>query len=242
MIESGLTNAIVVADKGFYSASNVSLLQQEQIQFILPLKKNNSMIDYSDLARNEFKTGDCYFSHENRVIWHKIFPVKNELFLYLFLDEQLRIREDVDYLTRIKTHPENYDIGKYHAIKDRFGTFALLSGLNVPADKIYQTYKSRIDIEVMFDGMKNLLEADHMYMQNEQTLAGWMFINHITLQWYQYLYIELKEKELIKKISVNDLIQILTDVKKLRINNRWYLNEYTSYTQKLIEKLAITII
>ena len=94
----------------------------------------------------------------------------------------------------------------------------------------------------MFDGMKNVLEADHTYMQNEQTLEGWMFINHITLQWYQYLYIELKERELIKKISVNDLIQLLTDVKKIRINDQWYLNEYTSHTQKLIDKLAIKII
>lgn len=56
----------------------------------------------------------------------------------------------------------------------------------------------------MFDGMKNVLEADHTYMQNEQTLQGWMFINHITLQ--------------------------------------WYLNEFTSHTQKLIDKLAIKII
>ncbi len=37
MIESGLTEAIVVADKGFYSASNILLLQEGQIQFILPL-------------------------------------------------------------------------------------------------------------------------------------------------------------------------------------------------------------
>ena len=60
MLESGLENAIVVADKGFYSASNVSLLQEGQIQFILPVKRNNSMIDHSDLVRNEFKTGDCF--------------------------------------------------------------------------------------------------------------------------------------------------------------------------------------
>jgi hypothetical protein len=68
-------------------------------------------------------------------------------------------------------------------------------------------------------------------MQNEQTLEGWMFVNHIRPQWYQYLYIELKEKELITKISVNDLIQLLKDVKKIRINNQWYLNKFTSYTR-----------
>ena len=78
-------------------------------------------------------------------------------------------------------------------------------------------------------------------MQDEQTLNGWMFINHITLQWYQQLYIELKDKELIKKISVNDYIQLLTDVKKIKINNKWYLNEFTKNTRDLIEKVGIKI-
>jgi len=38
------------------------------------------------------------------------------------------------------------------------------------AEDIYQSYKSRMTIEVLFDGMKNVLEADHTYMQDEQTL------------------------------------------------------------------------
>jgi len=44
-------------------------------------------------------------------------------------------------------------------------------------------------IEVMFDGMKNVMEADHTSMQDEQTLYGWIFVNHLTLQWYQHLYL-----------------------------------------------------
>lgn len=98
-----------------------------------------------------------------------------------------------------------------------------------------------MSIEVFFDSMKNVLDIDHTYMQNEQTLQGWMFINHLTLQWYQHLYIELKEKNLIGKISVNDYIKLLTDVKKIRINNQWYLNECTSVTQKLMKKVGIDI-
>lgn len=64
-----------------------------------------------------------------------------------------------------------------------------------------------------------------------------MFINHLFLQWYQELYIKLKEKELISKISVNDFIQLLTDIKKVKINDSWYLNEYTAPTGKLLTKL-----
>jgi hypothetical protein len=80
-----------------------------------------------------------------------------------------------------------------------------------------------------------------MCWQDEQTLQGWMFVNHITLQWYQHLYIELKTKGLLKKYSVNDYIQLLTDLKKLKINNTWHFNEITSQTGKLIGKLGIPL-
>jgi len=89
--------------------------------------------------------------------------------------------------------------------------------------------------------MKNVLEADHTYMQDEQTLHGWMFINHITLQWYQHLYIELKNRGLLKKYSVNDLIQMLSDLKMIKINDSWHLNEITNYAKRLFEKFKIPI-
>jgi len=89
--------------------------------------------------------------------------------------------------------------------------------------------------------MKNVLEADHTYMQDEQTLHGWMFINHITLQWYQHLYIELKNRDLLKKYSVNDLIQMLSDLKMFKINDSWHLNEITNYAKRLFKKFEIPI-
>ena len=118
---------------------------------------------------------------------------------------------------------------------------AMISNIKETAEGVYQTYKGRGAIEWMFDGMKNILEADHTYMQDEQTLKGWMFVNHITLQWYQQLYIELKEKQLLKIISVNDYIQHLTDVKKIKINDKWYLNEFTAQTGKLLSKIGMKI-
>ncbi|MFO7657688.1 MAG: transposase [Bacteroidales bacterium] len=241
LLEVGLKKAVIVADKGFYSESNVKLMLQEQLQFIIPLKRDNTMIDYQSLIHNNFKSGTSFFEHEKRAIWYNIFSLDNELTLTMYLDEQLRVKEDADYLKRIKTVPEKYSIEKYHEKKHRFGTIALLSQINESAQDTYEAYKSRMDIEVLFDSMKNVMEADHTCMQNEQTLQGWMFVNHIVLQWYQYLYIELKEKNLLKSISVNDVIQLMTDVKKIRINNQWYLNEFIAFTQKMMVKLGIDL-
>ena len=241
LLEAGLQKAVIIADKGFYSRKNVELLQQEQLKFILPLKRDNVLISYDALAKNTFKKGDSFFEHEKRIIWYRKYKADG-LSLFLFLDESLRLNEDGDYLRRIQTHPESYSMQEYHIKRNTFGTIALFTNLTTAtAMETYQTYKSRMSIEVMFDGMKNILDADHTYMQDEQTLQGWMFINHITLQWYQQLYIELKEKGLLKTISVNDYIQILTDVKKIKINGTWHLNEVTSKTQKLIDKTGFSL-
>jgi transposase len=241
LLEAGLQNATLIADKGFYSKANIDLLTTEQLQFILPLRRDNAIINYSSIKDNSFKQGANFFIHEKRPVWYQNQQLEGGLTLHLFLDEPLRVKEESDYLLRINTHPESHSITKYHQKKDHFGTIALLTNLQTTDMEAYQTYKSRMAIEVMFDGMKNILDADHTYMQNEQTLQGWMFVNHITLQWYQHLYIELKTKSLLKKISVNDYIQLLTDIKKIKINDRWYLNEYTNETKKLLNKLKITL-
>jgi hypothetical protein len=242
LLEAGLKDAIIVADKGFYSEKNVELLLTEKLKFILPLKRDNLLIDYSLIANNTFKEDNSYFVHEKRIIWHQEYYITTDkrLSMFLFLDETLRIKEEKDYLERIETHPESYSLEQYHQRRNMFGTIALLTAIkNSSAEDIYLSYKSRMTIEVLFDGMKNVMEADHTYMQDEQTLQGWMFINHLTLQWYQQLYIELKAKGLLKRYSVNDYIQQLTDLKKIKINDRWHFNEITRSTTKMMEKLGL---
>lgn len=242
LLEAGLKKAVIIADKGFYSQNNIDILEQERLKYVIPLKRDNALINYDTLSQNTFKQQDSYFEHESRVIWYRQYKINAKQSLFLFLDESLRLKEDHDYLKRIKTLPESYTTTGYHQKRNRFGTVALFTNLKTTdAVEVYQTYKSRMSIEVMFDGMKNVLDADHTYMQDQQTLQGWMFINHIALQWYQHLYLELKKLGLLKKFSVNDYIQILTDVKKIKINGTWHFNEQTAYTQKLIKKLGIDI-
>lgn len=238
---SGIRKAVIVADKGFYSKANITLLKKEKLDYIIPLKRDNPQIDYSLLGDNTFKTKARFFTHENRIVWH-LQQEGDDTLIHLFLDDDLRLREERDYLMRTRNNPETYSIEKYYTKANRFGTIALLSEKTfTDSEDVYETYKSRMCIETMFDGMKNVLEADHTYMQNEQTLEGWMFVNHLCLQWYQELYIELKDKKLLKKISVNDYVQLLTNVKKIRINGEWYLNEFTNATGKLIKKLGLDL-
>lgn len=243
--ESGIYKAIIIGDKGFYSRENIDALKAEQLEYIIPVKRDNSLLDYSNIEGNTFKGKGNYFQHEKRFIWYDEMVIAEEETeilngdkIFLFLDETLRLKEETDYLQRIATHPEEYSQDGYREKRDRFGTIGLISNVSDKTpNEIYIAYKSRMAIEEMFDSLKNVIDADSTYMQNEDTLQGWMFINHIALQWYQQIYLLLKDKKLTSKYSVRDFLLLLRDVRKVRINQQWYQAEITKAVAKLLDKI-----
>lgn len=240
IVESGIQNATLIGDKGFFSKANLELLEQQQLRYILPLKRDNVRIDYSAVRDASFKANGQYFKHEGRIIWYISLSHDGKQSLWLFIDDFLRQKEEKDYLFRIESHPDEYSLDNFQKSYFRFGTFALISNLDAKTpQEIFTLYKSRMNIEQMFDSLKNLLDADSTYMQNEDTLQGWMFINHIALQWYQHLYITIAEKELTAKYSVKDLLEHLREIRKVLINNQWLDAETTKATQTLLKKLDV---
>jgi len=160
--------------------------------------------------------------------------------VYSFLDEKLRQKEEQDYLARIQAYPDEYSIEKFQEKLPTFGTLGvIISKLKKTPMQIYQAYKERLDIEGMFDVLKNIIDNDSTYMQNEDAMQGWMFINHIALQWYQHIYLKIAAQKLTSKYSVKDLLIQLREVRKVQINQQWYDAETTNATQSLIKKLKI---
>lgn len=238
--ESGVSNAVIIGDKGFYSEANVLMLEKENLQFILPLHRNNKLIDYRGIKNGTVKKSKNYFEHEQRFIWFEQKKLVDGKRCILFLDEKLRQKEEQDYLKRIQSFPEEYSIEKFHEKLSTFGTLAvLISKTDKTPTQIYQAYKERLDIETMFDALKNIIDNDSTYMQNEDAMQGWMFINHIALQWYQHIYLKIAEQKLTSKYSVKDLITQLREVRKVQINNQWYDAEITKATQGLKTKLKM---
>ncbi|GAB4406285.1 MAG: transposase [Thermodesulfovibrionales bacterium] len=239
--ESGIKDAVVIADKGFYSEDNVSQLEEECLQFIIPLRRSSALINYTPVEKSQKQKFQGYFKFNNRYIWYYSYPVDKRM-IHCYLDERLRIREEHDYLTRIETHPETHTIEDFYSRQLRFGTLAIITNIaHASPEQIYINYKSRNNIETMIDAMKNVLKADSSYMRNQTSLEGWMFITFVALQWYYRIYRLLSDKQLLSKFSPQDLLMHLTEIKKVKINDSWHTAEITSKTQKLLEKLNIHI-
>jgi len=238
--ESGVREAMVIMDKGFYSAKNLKTIEESGLEFVIPLKRNNGEIDYAPIEQGNKKVFDGYFKFENRYIWYYKSAI-SEKTVWIFLDEELKNRESKDYLTRIEEELEDYTMEQYLEREHRFGTIALLHNTLKTAEEVYIAYKSRGEIEQMIDVYKNVLEADVSHMQNEHSLEGWMFCNFIALHWYYVIYRNLVVAKLLNKYSPQDFVKFLVEIKKVRINDKWYNAEITKKTQDILMKIGLPI-
>jgi transposase len=241
--EAGISDAIFIADKGFYSASNIVELENAKLQYVIPLKRNHTLIDYEPFKKEGKKGLAHHFRYQERYIFCMISQNSESQSVYVFLDDRLRFDEEQSYLNRIDIQKEDkLSIEDFHENAHTFGTFAVLTNLSEKTPlEIYQIYKSRMEVETAFDAFKNTLQADRSYMQNDQSLEGWMFINYLALLAYWRILKLLVSKDLLSKISIKDLLNHLTYIKKIRINGEWHQAEITEKTKKLLHKLGCTI-
>jgi transposase len=241
--EMEATDTVFVADKGFYSESNIEEMEQAHLQYVIPIKRNSSLIDYEPLKKGGKSGFSHFFKFQDRFIFCALRQLSDSKVLYTFLDDHLRLEEEQAFLNRMETQKEEkLTIVDFHERVHMLGTFSIITNLKekLPQD-IYKMYKARMEIETAFDAFKNTLEADRSYMQNDQSFEGWMFINYLALLTYWRMLKALIEKGLLSKFSINDLIMHLSYIRKVRINGCWHLAEITDKTRRLLAKLECHI-
>lgn len=239
--ELNVQNVVFVADKGFYSNNNIADLQKNSLHYIIPLYRNNNLIDFKPLQRANFKKAvKNYFLYQRKIIWYYQY-VKEGQKLITYLNENLRVEEENDYLLRTQTHPDKYTEDEFFKKLHRFGTLTLLSHLpkKFTAQELYEAYKQRNEIETMFDAYKNFLEADKTYMQNRYVMEGWLMSNFIAMIGYYRLYKLLKEAKLLSKNSPKDIVEISKSIYQTKIRDKWQISEITKKIIDLFKKLNI---
>jgi transposase len=241
--ESQVQNSVLVADKGFFSATNLAFLVQKKMQYIIPLRRSSSLIDYTPCEVGQRKGFSNYLRFNDRIIWYFEKKATDNQRIILFLDEDLRRTEQHDYLQRIEKEYENYSLEMYHLKAKTHGTIALLTNLteDKSPEQVYVHYKSRAAIEILFDTFKNILSADTTYMRSNESMEAWLFINHLALIFYYRLYKRLIQYKLLKKYSPKDIIMHLDTIKKVKINDNWLNAEIPSKSKTILQKIQIPI-
>ena len=76
--ESGINDAVFIADKGFYSESNIVELETSGLQYVIPLKRNHTLIDYKPLQKRGKKGLAHHFKFQDRYIFCSIKKITEE--------------------------------------------------------------------------------------------------------------------------------------------------------------------
>jgi hypothetical protein len=108
--ELGIRQVVFIADKGFYSEQNIKTLEGQELYYLIPLRRNNPLIDYQPVSRGDLKKSGRYFMWQGRVIWYYGYERKGKR-MVTYVDERLRVEEEEDYLGRTVSHPERYHEG-----------------------------------------------------------------------------------------------------------------------------------
>lgn len=229
MEETGAMKIVMVADTGFYSMKNVMDLEAMKIFFIIPLKRNSKLIDYSA------GTGR-HFMFQDRPIFYSRYE-RDGRTLYTFRNDFLGAEEEKDYLRR----HENGSKSAFRKIRDRMGTISVITNLKVSGEIVYDMLKSRADIEQSYDTFKNTIHGDRTYVRDDFQMQGWTFVNFLALMLHYRIYNLLRKQDLLKRHSPEDIIRHLERVSMLKIGDDWRISEIPKKTRDIIESLEIPI-
>ena len=227
--ESGAKRIVLVADTGFYSSTNIRELDSTGMSFIIPLRRNSRLIDYS-------QSGEKHFMFQDHPVFYRKYS-HEDLSIFTFRNDFLKAEEEKDFLSRNGKVSESV-LAK---ARERMGTISVITNLRVSGEIVYDMLKSRSEIEQSYDTFKNTIHADRTYMRDDFQLQGWMFVNFIALILHYRIYSLLKSHDMLKRYSPRDVLEHLERISKLKIGEEWMISEIPKKSKTVIEGLGIPI-
>jgi transposase len=124
---------------------------------------------------------------------------KNEnSFLYLFEDQQLKLEENTTLYRKLDE--DKIDEIDLTNSQERAGKILIVSNLDSDPKEIFMQYKSRDRIEKLFDTYKNSLHSDILYLQDNESIFGHIFISFLSLYIYSKIEQTLKRADILISI------------------------------------------
>ena len=130
---AGAKNYFFIADRGFYSEENVKILGKEDISYIIPLKRNSTIIP--ELPGKEFE-GIFVYNERPIIFWKK---KKEGKILYIYEDKALKKEEEANYLLAVEQGKKTKEM--YYKVVQKFGKLYLLSDVDLESNLIYNLSK-----------------------------------------------------------------------------------------------------
>jgi len=221
----------VILDRGFFSEDAVKFLIERKMNFIIPARRNSHLYD------TRIHLNGHLFYHKRLIRCGK--RKVDDVILYLFEDQYLMLEENTTLYNKLDEG--KIDNLELREAQKRAGKILIISNLDLDEKEVFMQYKSRDKIEKLFDTYKNVLQADTLYLQDNESVFGHVFISFLSLYAYTKIEIALKKANLLDKQSPKDVLLDLSKVYFIELNDCNIISEVPKKLELLEQKLGLEL-
>ena len=231
IIEAKKEGGTIILDRGFFSEDAIRFLLEQKMNFILPARRNSRLYETRIHLNN-------HLFYKKRLIRCGKRNVDG-IFLYLFEDQQLMLEENTTLYKKLDEGKiDRQELGE---AQKRAGRILIVSNLDIDEKEIFMQYKSRDRIEKLFDTYKNVLQADTLYLQDNESVFGHIFISFLSLYAYTKIEMALKKADLLDKQSPKDILIELSKVHLIQLNDCNIISELPKKLERMDEKMGLEL-
>ena len=121
------------------------------------------------------------------------------------------------------------------------GRILIISNMDADEKDVYEMYKRREEAEQQFDTFKNTLHSDVMYLRDDESVFGHMFVSFLSLYGYCTIQNMLRAASMLSKVSPNDLLEEFSSVYAITDGERTIITEVPKKTRELDIKLGTNL-
>jgi transposase len=229
--ELDISDKVLLLDRGFFSDDVLKFLEKKHIKFVLPTKRNSHYYDTRIHLNEEFIYHDRLIKCGKRKL--------GNIFLYMYEDQDLKLEE-------LKTLFRKREEGKikeeeYSLKQKRAGKFLIISNHDIGKKEMYELYKRRDSIEKLFDIYKTTLDADKLYLHDDESVYGHVFVAFLSLYAYCKILKALKKADINNKFSPTDILLKFRKVKNIDFGEKNIITEVPKKVRDLDTVLKFNI-
>jgi transposase len=229
--ELDISDKVLLLDRGFFSDKVLNFLEEKQVKFVLPTKRNSHYYDTRIHLNEEFIYHNRLIKCGKRKLGTK--------FLYLYEDQDLKL-EELKTIFR-KKEEEKINEEDYNLKQKSAGKFLIISNYDIGKKEMYELYKRRDSIEKLFDAYKTTLEADKLYLHDDKSVQGHVFVAFLSLYAYCKLLKAIKKADMNDKLSPADVLLKFRKVKSIDFGRKKVITEVPKKVRELDKTLKFNI-
>ena len=268
--ESGLKkdDLTILADKGFGSDENFSLIVDSGFNYIIPIKRTEN--DSKNNLPASIEDYEEAFKFNGRAVLHKLVK-KEEYFIHVYLDTSLLSNELSDFTDRLNKQNKSKEFAKEkelsrirankkrrlsdeqlaamipvsfkEAMSDRIrmGTLTIRTNSNLNGAQIYNLYKRHEAIEDFFRSYDQSLDFTSSYMRDTYSEEAWLFLNHLSSVMAFDILDEIYLRGKSSEISFRDFVSALERIHANRVQGKWYSSRITKKRENFASLFGLDI-